>query len=141
MTKQDDQIIDLWLSGASERRVAAVLGVTRHRVRTAVAMYQPQTQPRGASWVEDVELAIARSTRRKGDEEQLVLGALALDIAEHLDGHGDDARLACSLGYVLEGVIRRSTPLTRVHARRARRLLATLAGRDWRKEPIEAEFG
>jgi transcriptional regulator with XRE-family HTH domain len=119
----DDRIRELRRAGWSERRIAAALGVTRHRVRTALAGFRPPTPIRGATWVEEVELHIDRARLRKDDPEQLDLGDLALDVAEWLDAHDDDEswiadQLANSLRLVIKGVAEGSDPLVRIHARR-----------------------
>jgi transcriptional regulator with XRE-family HTH domain len=119
----DDRIRELRRAGWSERRIAADLGVTRHRVRAALAGFRAPAAISGATWVEEVELHIDRARLRKGDTEQLDLGDLALYVAEWLDAHDDDQswiaqQLANSLRLVIKGVAEGSDPLVRIHARR-----------------------
>ncbi len=122
----DDKIRAHRRAGWSERRIAAELGITRHRVRTALTGFSPATPIQANTWVDGVELLIDRAKLREGDEEQMELGMLALDVAEWLDANEDPSgkarQLAASLRYIAEGVAE-STPLVRIHARLARRLL------------------
>jgi transcriptional regulator with XRE-family HTH domain len=124
----DERIRELRLAGWSERRIAAELGVTRHRVRAALHDFRPPVLAQGATWVDEVGLALTGARYRPGDEEQMPLAELAYDAAEWLDARGEEhsnARpLAGSLRYVIEGVCSGPNPLVRVHARRARRLMA-----------------
>jgi hypothetical protein len=141
----DDRIRELRLGGHSERRIAAELGITRHRVRTVLEGFRPPAPIRGDTWVEEVELMFKRAKLRSGDDEQFVLYNIAFDTAEWLDANeGDERRdarqLAVALRYVVEGVVGGSNPLVRLHARRARRRLARLEGRDPSAEPIEPEI-
>jgi hypothetical protein len=123
----DEKIRALRLTGWSERRIAAKLGITRHRVRVALEGFRPSTPIRGASWSEWLVAVIASAKYRKADAEQLPLAELAYDTAEWLDKNDDgsfDARqVAGSLYYVVEGVLSGSDPLVLLHARRARRLM------------------
>jgi transcriptional regulator with XRE-family HTH domain len=123
----DDRIRELRRAGWSERRIAAELGVTRHRVRTALAGFRAPAPIRAATWVEEVELHIDRARLREDDPEQIDLGEVALDVAEWLDAHDDDKswtaeHLANSLRLVIKGVREGSDPLVRIHARRTFRL-------------------
>lgn len=123
----DDKIREYARAGWSERRIAAELGVTRHRVRTTLQGFRPPSPIPGDSWVEEVELHIDRARLRKDDAEQLDLGELALDVAAWLDAHDDDKsavaeQLANSLRLVIKGVAQGSDPLVRIHARRTFRL-------------------
>jgi hypothetical protein len=125
----DDRIRELGRAGWSERRIAGELGVTRHRARTALAGFRAPAPIHGATWVEEVELHIDRARLRKDDPEQIDLGDLALDVAERLDAHDDDAdfvgrQLGISLRQIVGGVVAESNPLVRIHARLARKLLA-----------------
>src|SRR5437868_1476445 len=86
----NDKIRELRSAGWSERRIAAELGITRHRVRTALEGFAPPTPVRGATWVDVVDLHIDRATGRRDDEEQLALAELAYDLAEWLDERWDD---------------------------------------------------
>jgi hypothetical protein len=130
----DDKIRELRLAGWSERRIAAKLGITRHRVRTVLGGFRPPVPVRGDTWTEEVELHISRARLRNDDDEQIELGALAFDIAEWLDAHtdesGDASQLAVSLRYVVQGVVSAANPLVRIHARLARALLVRVAGRE-----------
>lgn len=123
----DDKIRELHRAGWSERRIATALGITRHRVRTALGGFLPAMPVHADSWFDEVELLLGRAKLRKSDEEQMELGVLALDVAEWLDDHSErrfDARqLAVSLSHLVEGVVHDSNPLVRIHARLARRLM------------------
>lgn len=141
----NDRIRELRLAGYSERKISAELGITRHRVRTALEGFVPPTHVRGETWVEEVELTFKRAKLRKGDNEQFVLYDIAFDVAEWLDAHEGDRRrdarqIAVALRYVVEGVVSGSDSLVRLHARRARKRLARLEGRDPSAEPIEPEI-
>lgn len=141
----EDAIRDLRVAGLSERRIAAELGVTRHRVRTALAGFTITAPRQGETWVETVGLALEGAKYRPHDEEQLPAAELAYDIAQFLDAHdadGNDGRqLMVNLRQVIGGVREGINPLTRIHARRAQALMATLDGRDWNAfyEPRDAE--
>jgi len=126
-----DRIRELRLAGWSERRIAAQLGVTRHHVRTALEGFRPPAPAHGATWNDGVGLALARAKYREADDEQLPLAEFAYDIADWLDAHTehqDAGRVAGSLQYIVDGVVNGSNGLTRIHARRARRLIAALSG-------------
>jgi hypothetical protein len=128
-----DQIRELRLGGWSERRIAAELGITRHRVRTALEGFRPPAPVSGATWVDVVDVQLDRARYRQGDDAQLALAELAYDVAEWLDarwehykeweGQVHDLRqLAGSLRYTVQGITEGSNPLVRLHARRTFRL-------------------
>ncbi len=125
----DDKIRDYTRAGWSERRIAAALGIMRHRVRRALQDFREPTPIGGDTWVEEVELHIDRARLRQDDPEQIDLGEVALDVAEWLDARDDDKswiaeQLAISLRLVIKGVAQGSDPLVRIHARRTFRLRA-----------------
>jgi hypothetical protein len=147
----DEQIRDLRLDGFSERQIAAELGITRHRVRTVLEDFSPPVRAAGgATWVENVELALARARFRGGETaraEQIALGELAFHVAEWLDANGLDAdgngvygadQIAVSLRNIVEGCVQGSSPLVRLHARCALRRIATAEGRDFRAVDVSA---
>lgn len=149
MNEVHERIRRLRQEGLSERQIASALGVTRHKVRTTLEGYAPRTPIRGATWVEDVELHFKGAVWRPTDEadaaERLVLGEIAYDVAEWLDAHeGDNSAdaqaVVVSLRHVVRGAAEGSNPLVRLHARRARRRLARLEGRDYHAAPIEPEI-
>lgn len=120
----DDKIRELHIAGLSERRIAAQLGITRHRVRTALEGFRPPAPSQGDSWFDSVGLALSRAKFREGDDEQMPLAELAYDVAEWLDKHDDGSRdVVVSLQSIVGGVIDGSNPLVRIHARRATRLM------------------
>lgn len=123
----NDRIRALRLDGWSERRIAAELGITRHRVRTALHDFRAPTPVRGLTWAEEVGFALDRARYRDGDDEQLALAELAYDVAEWLDEQEDESRdaerVGGSLRHIVEGVVSGSNPLVRIHAGRACRLM------------------
>lgn len=124
----NERIRELRRAGWSERRIASELGITRHCVRTALHRFQQPTPIQRETWTDEVELHIARARLRKDDFEQIELGHLAFDAADWLDARDDDGwnarQLGISLRYAVQGVVDGSNPLVRIHAGRARRLMA-----------------
>jgi len=122
----DDRIRELRRAGWSERRIAAKLGVTRHRVRTALDGLRANTPAVGEAWFEDVASRLAGAKYREYDDVQLPLTELAYDVAEWLDAHDDESstaeHLVNSPRLVIKGVNEGSDPLVRIHVRRTFRL-------------------
>jgi hypothetical protein len=139
----NERIHELKTQGWSERKIASELGITRHRVRAELAtgLITGPSWTRSATATAWVEQMLGRARRREGDELQMALCEVALDVADWLDSHDDDPeRLELCLRYIVKGVVNGVSPLVLIHARRARRLMAVAAGQDWKKAPVEPEI-